>query len=502
MAKRQRQPRIFFNGINGDTGEYLVKPMLYRGAAALLKGTPDTEIADETLKAQALTAASVRLALPLGVDPEKIADVGWAIVFHHDEDHAVREALLPLIEHRRQQVGDDSKVKVLEYLGDEGEDPKLWLTRLGVAIGEIEPTRLPYYVLLIGSPARIPFVFGQNLDIEYAVGRLHFETAEEYNRYALSVVKYETAESVPNTKTATFFGTRHDFDAATQLSADWLVNPLTDGIPTNGATPAKPGVAQRWGYQLEKFWGDTATKSALTQILTPPAGKKTPAFLLTATHGMGWPKPHARQKSEQGALICQDWPGFGDITPDHFFAAQDLAAASRPEGMMVFFFACYGAGTPAQDRFLHKFGKRPPRIADAPFIAALPQKLLAHPNGGALACIGHVERAWGYSIIPPGLQTPHILAFQNTIGRLMLGRPVGHAIKDFHERFAILSAGLAEKIRELSFREGLAEAHPDAVHALESDWEKLAVDWLERNDAQGYAVIGDPAVRIRAELLP
>ena len=35
------------------------------------------------------------------------------------------------------------------------------------------------------------------------------------------------------------------------------------------------------------------------------------------------------------------------------------------------------------------------------FLAALPRALLTHPNGGALACIGHIDRGWGYSITPP-----------------------------------------------------------------------------------------------------
>ena len=496
MAKRKPAPKICFNGINGDTGEYLVKPLRFRQAASLFKRTPPEQFADNFLRSAARNAQGISLALPLDVAPENVTQAGWAIVLHRDEDSEVKKALAPLIEHRRQQINQDALVKELEYLGDEGNDHVQWLARHGVAIGNIEPTLVPYYILLIGSPQRIPFVFGQNLDVEYAVGRLHFETAAEYSQYVASVIDYETSVTVPNAKEAVFFGTRHDFDAATQLSADWLVNPLTDGIPANGLTPAKPGVAQHRGYQMRKFWGETATKAALTNLLAPATGSKPPAFLLTATHGMGWPTPQDRQLREQGALVCQDWPGFGTITADHYFAADHLPAESRVQGMIVFLFACYGAGTPSHDRFLHKFGQPPPTIAGESFIAALPKKLLAHPQGGALACIGHVERAWGYSIVPPGLQTPQILAFQNTIGRILVGQPVGHAVKDFNDRYAQLSAGLAEKVRELSFRQGVTN-EPAALKLLEADWNALAVDWLERNDAQGYAVIGDPAVQLR-----
>ena len=54
-----------------------------------------------------------------------------------------------------------------------------------------------------------------------------------------------------------------------------------------------------------------------------------------------------------------------------------------------------------------------------------------HPNGAALAVIGHVERAWGYSISTPeaGRQ---IGAFREAIGGILGGLPVAFAMKGFN----------------------------------------------------------------------
>ena len=128
-----------------------------------------------------------------------------------------------------------------------------------------------------------------------------------------------------------------------------------------------------------------------------------------------------------------------------------------------------------------------PEIAGRPFGAKLPKRLLSHPAGSALAVVGHVERAWGYSIVTP-TAGPQLLPFANAIGGILSGIPVGHAVKDFNERYAILSTELSGLLEEI----GLGAKVPD---------DQLAQAWVERNDAQNYVVLGDPAVRLRDEVL-
>ncbi len=474
--------KLYVNGIDGVTGEYLVPPLKYDQAAALIKGETQDSNLSRWLSSVWRIISQPNLGLPLDVDPTDVKQAGWAVVFHTDENEEVKQALVPLIEHRRRQIQDDTKVKVLAYRKDESRAQ--FLARYGIGAGSIEPPKVPFYLLLVGSPERIPFSFGQLLSVEYAVGRLHFDTVAEYTNYVASLIDYETSHTVPNAKEVVFFATRHPFDRATQLSADLLVSPLADGVPATGPQLAQSGVAQHWGFRMRKYWEQAATKSTLVETLTPGADAKPPALLFTASHGMGWPRGHANQRPAQGALLCQDWPGFGTISQDHYFAASDVPASGRVHGMITFHFACYGAGTPSHDRFIHKRGESPPTIANQPFIAALPKALLTHPQGGALACIGHVERAWGYSITTPRAG-PQLLPFQNAIGRTLIGQPVGYVMKDFYEKYAALSASLSSLLEELSF-------NPNAA----SD-EQLAANWIERNDAEGYIILGDPAARLR-----
>jgi hypothetical protein len=418
------------------------------------------------------------------VSPDNLEESGWGIVFHEDMPQSVRDALEPLMALRRTEAR--SLFKELDYR--KGEQARDWYARHGIAPANIEPARVPYYLLLAGPPELIPFEFQYLLGIDYAVGRLAFDTPAEYERYARSIVAYEGARSVPNAREISYWGTRHLGDPATEMSASLLVDPLANGIAGSTGT-LQQAIHDEVGYARKLRLGDDATKANLLEALHAPM---PPAILFTASHGMALRSGQAGQASTQGALLCQDWPGFGSVRADHFLAASDVPDDANVNGMVALVFACFGAGTPDADQFLKDLshGADAPPLAPQPFVAALPRRLLAHPNGSALAVIGHVDRAWGYSIQSPKVSDPQIGTFRNSIGWIATGQRVGHATSSqFGGRFSALSVLLLNAIS------------PTAARAARLTDRELVTRWLERNDAQNYLLLGDPAVRVRKDRL-
>lgn len=419
-------------------------------------------------------------------DPNDLAEAGWGVVFARNSDPAIKEALAPLLDRRRQQAKARFKIFDGSAAPGPGESVAKWVTRHGASLDIVEPANgVPFYLLLVGSPEEIAYEFQYVLDIFWGVGRLWFPTAEEYRRYAESAVAYETAATVPTRRQIALFATEHDFDRATQLFAAKVARPLADPASPNGP------IGKKAKFALRTFIGDDATdgpanRASLAKILRGQIAGGLPAVLFSGSHGMEF-DDEARQREAQGALVCQDWTGYGAIERGHWFEAADLPADANLRGLVHFFFACYSAGYPRFDNYA-RTAASPRKIASESRFSRLPQAMLAHPAGGALASIGHIDRAWAYSFLSDR-NRGQIQGFRDVLARIVAGHRIGYATDQFNVRWSALSTDLSEALAD-------RRDNPDVSDAV------LANRWIARDDARNYVILGDPAAALRVDAMP
>ena len=463
------------------------------------------------------------------VNEDVLSESGWAVVVNAQEDVRMLQALSPLIAWRCEQQGfkvPDLRFDGLRTCGEwlakhyptyvenpsqvaaipwEQRSPVLiyeskqscasWLGSFGVASGPVDPKKggLPFYLLLAGRPGPIaegdgcfiPFDFQYDLDIYWGVGRLSFndETGqhrfEDYASYAQQVVEWEKQAQEPIgeellRREVVYYATEHgNGDQATDLSANQLIAPLMQSHTDNAVLKS---------FAFQQYIADEASMSNLAQIMRGQAGK-APALLFTASHGVGFPFNDKNQVLQQGSLVSQEWDGFGAIKRKQWFTGSDLydmRAETNLRGTMAICFACYGAGSPRKDAFIFKPGEAKPDIAPFAFVAQLPQQLLLR---GALAVLGHVERAWSYSFSDSkNVKQSQSGPFEQMIGRILDGKRLGFATDQFNLRQGSLASMLVEQLNS-----GKVSASAQA---------ELGLYYIAYNDSRSYALLGDPAVKL------
>lgn len=470
-------------------------------------------------KAKQEVAETPHLGVVSGIDSRDLAQARWAVVVNATERADLIKAIWPLIEHRMAQMG--VKVPSVSFMPDEdaaswlarhtdngqktlrshwgrippvliyrpGERASRWLDRHDVSQGPVDPRRgVPYYLLLLGRPGPlhqkdnsfIPFAFQYELDLFWAVGRLCFTDSNgdhrlaDYATYAERLVGFEQRSDAAQQvrREIVYYATLHD--AATKLSVEELVRPLIHWTEDPANVPARCGVTPR------SFVADKAVRSTLERILRGEGDGRAPAVLFTASHGLGLPVHDERLVLHQGALVTQDWPGFGNVRREHWFAGEDVDDQAHLEGAIALLFACYSVGCPEHDEFIFDERRGRPRVAPFPLIGQLPQRLLLR---GVQAVIGHVERAWSYSFRSADGARSQTQAFEDVLARLVLGEPVGNATDEFNMIQGARAMALTEELENIKFGK-----QPDPF--------ELARLWIARNDARNYALLGDPAARL------
>lgn len=143
-----------------------------------------------------------------------LSQAGWGVIFSETAAPVVREMLSDLLALRKSQAG--SLYREFIYKNDPPETANQFLARNGAVAGLVNPEVIPYYLLLVGSLDEIPLDFQYQMDLNYAVGRLWFETPGEFRTYARSVVLAESGQ-IKLARRMTLFAPSHPGDRPTQM---------------------------------------------------------------------------------------------------------------------------------------------------------------------------------------------------------------------------------------------------------------------------------------------
>ena len=412
--------------------------------------------------------------------PNDLAKARWGIVLPQspltENEQLHFQSLRDLITHRQSQMGG-KEPHIFHYQSGWCYDDFLWAEGRELQPGGImQPDIIPYYLCIVGSPERIPWEFQQYMDSDYAVGRLWFDDPKDCSSYIQNLITYELEANHKNSSQEVLFvGTQHENDAPTQSSATHLIHPLHNWLTDNEELHVNSSLL------IGNHVGSEALKENLLLRLKGNGhnvhSKPFPSLLFTASHGLEYQKPSDDQYAKQGALLCQNWPGgFVTPTPSDYIGADDITEDMDLSGGVAVCFACFSAGTPVkQDWVYPTFLQRPRAIAKTPFVARLPQKMLAN---GLLAFVGHVSKSWDYSFLGVNGSGTQWRTFSEVIEEILIGNCIGHSTDYLNDRWGELTMYLDMQVQNKSKKEDIVST------------------WIARNDCRGYVILGDPAVRL------
>lgn len=341
----------------------------------------------------------------------------------------------------------------------------------------------PRYWLVLGDFPEISLETTCALSTHYFVGRLGFSKDDDYRAYAEKVLRWEESPS-RELQGQTVLCSVRDGTAATGLAQRALMRPLEDVCVSERALG-------RFGTS-NIFHRHPTSLSDLNSLFQT----SHPSVVFSASHGAGPPRcgygSVAEQKRLSGALCI----GRDILTGD------DIADRLFLPGGIWFYFACYGAGTPAQSAFAHWVRELVSQgamssdaaefatigLSNEAFLGALPKAALANPNG-PLAVLGHVDLAWSLSFADAGTRGErHTMRFSSAMRALVEGRRAGIA----HGELTRFFLDTSHHLTEMYDSEKRGET---SLHDRDQEIRKAQL-WLRRHDVGHYVLLGDPAVRL------
>ena len=146
-------------GVSATTG----KPLndLSDDAIQAEVGQPKPPAEEETAKAARAEGAAERaFAVGEGLDGNSLEDVGWGVILAPNVDTKIKDALQPLIDHRKEQGANPFVIYDQDGYRP-GETAFDWLKRRGTRLDVVDPNQgVPFYLLIVAppdvDPVRVP----------------------------------------------------------------------------------------------------------------------------------------------------------------------------------------------------------------------------------------------------------------------------------------------------------------------------------------------------------
>src|SRR3954454_2187681 len=112
--------QLIFNGIDGETGEYLTPPISLLQTKEILRGARRDKDHLSDLADRKVNQTAKHYGVRVGIDPKKLGEAGWGVLFAKDADPTIYEAISLLLKHRRKEASAIKEIRYKEYIGDKG----------------------------------------------------------------------------------------------------------------------------------------------------------------------------------------------------------------------------------------------------------------------------------------------------------------------------------------------------------------------------------------------
>src|SRR5215831_7842564 len=116
---------------------------------------------------------------------------GWTYLVNANDPQCeeIAQILRPLAQHR----GMSDSGGPLLYGNEPSEEWLSWLNDHYYGL-DLDGAKVPQYILIVGGPEQVPFLFQSVLSTAASVGRVAFDTPEDLKQYVTKLVRIETQD--------------------------------------------------------------------------------------------------------------------------------------------------------------------------------------------------------------------------------------------------------------------------------------------------------------------